>query len=542
MGRPKIHEVVLDGHSLTIDQVILVARGDGHDNYPNVSLSEKAHARIKARRDALEPLIDTRVMYGINTGCGSNRHRIIPRKDLDGYQRKYIMTHAIGVGPNLPKEQVRAMMLLRVNSFAVGNSAVTIELCERILWLLNRDIIPVIPAYGSVGASGDLIPLAHLGAVLIGLPSDVIYLGHIEPISRVYSVHKMEALTLHAKEAMGLTNGATLILAQAILGLSDATELLDIANLNTALGLEAIRGEYDAFDERIHLARNQQGQIQVAKDIRALILDSRRISQEAQKICFCGEKAEKPCKACGKIRVQDAYSTRCAPQAHGAFWDTLDSLRQIILREINASTDNPLIFEKDEGFDVLSGGNFHGDSLAIPLEATGIAMAKLASISNSRLFRLLSKYFNSGLPQDLSGDNDDEHTDNTGFMIVQYLVASRVNRAAQLANPAATINVPTAEMQEDYVSMGSNSALKFLEILENVEYVLAMELLLSCQAISLAEKNLPENLRQLGIGTGKAFSLVRENIPCVKEDIQLKPLVDKAVELVRSRRVLHVLE
>jgi len=536
-------EIVIDGHSLTIQDVIDIARGvDGV--YSQVVLSETASNLIKERRDALDPRIDTEIMYGINTGCGSNKHKIIPRDHLDRYQRKYGMTHSVGVGPNLPKEQVRAMMLLRVNSFALGNSGVTLELCEGILRLLNLDIIPVIPSYGSVGASGDLIPLAHLGAVLIGLKSQVFYQGQIHDTATALALAGIPKfkLELHAKEAMGLTNGATLILAQAILGLKDAEDLLEIANLNTAFGLEAIRGEQNAFDTRIHEARHQVGQIHVAATIRQLILGSRRATQEAQRVCFCGKNAEKPCKKCGKIRVQDAYSTRCVPQAHGAVWDALEYLRQIILREINSSTDNPLIFETDNGFDVLSGGNFHGDTLAIPLETVGIALAKLAIISNCRLYRLLSAHYNSGLPQDLSGDTDESHTDNTGFMIVQYMVASRVNRAAQLANPATTINIPTSDGQEDYVSMGSNSALKFLEILENVEYVLSAELLLSCQAVSLGERHLPEELRQLGAGTDKAYRLVRQHIPCVNEDEQLAPWVNEALDLVRSRRILHVLD
>jgi len=527
----------IDGQSLTIADVLNVARGS-NGVYPIVRLKAEKRRYLAEIRSALEAILPYEVAYGINTGCGSRKDEIIEKEKLLDYQKKYIQAHAVGVGDDLPIETVRAMMLLRVNSLAVGPSAVTPELCEFILELLNRNIIPAIPALGSVGASGDLIPLAHLGAVMIGRRwAEVFYEGQKLPVRKVFQELGIERYVLQPKEAMGLTNGATLMLAQAILAYHEGMKLLQIANVAVALNLEAVRGEKNAFDARIHAARRQTGQILVAQQMRELFDGSILMTPEAQAVSINSRKVFKKYR-----RVQDAYSLRCVPQVHGAIWDALEYLRDKIEKELNAATDNPLVFQEGSKFTVLSGGNFHGEPLAIPLDTVGIAMAKLAAISNARQTRILSRRMNYGLPQDLSGRGQ---SNDTGFMITQYMVASQVNALVWAASPASPINIPTSDGQEDYVSMGSTSAWKLLFFLERLEYVLANEILLACQGISLVQRALKKkgypHLAILGKGTQLVYNLVREKIPVVNCDTDLKPLLDEAIELVKTRAILQVL-
>ncbi|KKR54670.1 MAG: Histidine ammonia-lyase [Parcubacteria group bacterium GW2011_GWA2_40_23] len=533
------HVIHLKG-KLSFLEVVRIARAHTSD-FPMVRLDPEVRDRMVVIRGWLEKLIPRRVMYGINTGCGSNRNKIIPLADLIRYQKKYIMTHAVGFGQPLPREVVRAMMLLRVNSFSLNNSAMTVQLCELILDLLNMDITPVIPEFGSVGASGDLVPLAHLGAVLIGLPwAEVFYKGERRNAREVFTEVKLEHHVLQPKEAMGLTNGATFILANAALGVHDAFGLLTLANLGAALHAEAIRGELNAFDARIHEARHQDGQQIVASELRDLLAGSLRTTSEAQKIDFPDEKKRPDRRKRKGSRVQDAYSLRCAPQAHGAVYDALLNLATIVQNEINASTDNPLVFAGKRGkLSVLSGGNFHGDPLAIPLDAAIIALAKLASISNARLYRLLNPAWSFGLPADLAGSDDE---DNTALMIAQYAVASRVMHAQGLAGAAfSALSIPTSMQQEDYVSNGANSAWGLRKTLGDLRSVLAVELLAGCQAVDLGTPHLGD-LAVLGQGTKRGYDCIRQYVPMMHEDRSLYPDIQRVRELVTKGELLKALE
>jgi len=526
--------IIIDGRSLTIEQIVEVARGI-NGVYSKVHLNNSVRDNIVSSRKAIEEKIPFQIMYGINTGCGSNRDEIIPREDLLKYQVKYILAHSCGTGRPLQKDIARAMILLRANSFAVGNSGVTIELIEKLLWLLNEDIIPVIPKHGSLGASGDLIPLAHLGTVLIGTKnSEVYYKDKRIASSQMYKLTNQDPIELQPKEAMALTNGSSLMLAYASLEIFDIEKLLKIANLCCALNMEAIRAEVDALDARLHKARNQKGQNSCAAEIRRFLKNSKRVTKEAQEIQLPHDYDRK----CDSPRVQDAYSTRCAPQAHGAVSDAIEYAKNAIIRELNAATDNPLIFKKQNGeFDVISGGNFHGDPLAIPLETLGVAMAKLTSISQARVFRLINNQYNFGLPQDLSGSKD---ASNSGMMIMHYSDASHVNRNQTLAAPAAVGNIPTANMQEDYVSMGATSAWKLHKIIGNSQSVFAIELLASCQAISLAELNLGE-YAQLGEYTQKVYSLIRKHIPPMIDDRDMNCEIQLLRKLIKDGNINHLL-
>jgi len=521
--------VLLDGHTLTIEQVVRVARGS-NGVYPMVVISSEATEKIIRMREAIESLVAEKVMYGINTGAGINRNRVVPANLLLGYQRDYILAHCVGNGPYLSKEITRAMILLRANSFAVGHSGVTIELCQRLVELLNRDVIPVVPQFGSLGASGDLAPLAHLGAVLIGhADTQVWHHDQLRPTKDVYQELGIEAYRLKAKEAMAITNGSTMTLAYACFIVHEALRLLPLANLAAAMNVEAIRGEKNAFDDRIHEARNQVGQRETANVIRNLLSGSRRITAAAQAICFIHDDSKDCVESCAQARVQDAYSIRCVPQMHGAFSDALTHLRDIVAREVNAATDNPLVFEKGEEFIVLSGGNFHGDTLAIPLDMIAIALAKLANAINARLFRLINKQFSFGLPQDLSAN---DNTQSTGFMIVQYACLADALRASMLAAPASVFTGITSGGQEDIVSNGANAAWKAFQIIDYVRDALAKEFLAVCQAIDLGADKLGPELSQLGAGTEKAYKRIRREVSMMRKDRYLRSDIETIKALI----------
>jgi len=523
--------VLLDGHTLTIEQVVQAAHGRG-GVYPIVALSAEAAEKIVRMREAIEKAVEDKVMYGINTGAGVNRNRVVPANLLHGYQRDYILAHCVGDAPYLSKEITRAMMILRVNSFAVGHSGVTIELCELILDLLNRDVIPAVPQFGSLGASGDLAPLAHLGAVLIGhAETHVWYRDEMRPTKDVLQELSMEPYRLKAKEAMAITNGSTMTLAYACIIVSEAEQLLRLANLAAAMNMEAIRGEKNAFDDRIHEARNQIGQRAVAEEIRELLQGSARITAKAQKVCLRHDSHKDCVEECEQARVQDAYSIRCVPQIHGAFADALAYLRDIVAREVNAATDNPLVFETASEFEILSGGNFHGDTLAIPLDTIAISLAKLANAANARLFRLINKHFSYGLPQDLSANDNSQ---SSGFMIVQYACLADALRASMLAAPASVFTGVTSGGQEDVVSNGASAAWKAFQIIDFVRNALAKELLAVCQAIDLGAEKLGSDLGQLGVGTEKAHKRIRREVSMMRKDRYLRTDIQAIKALIVS--------
>ncbi|MEK7511508.1 MAG: aromatic amino acid ammonia-lyase [Patescibacteria group bacterium] len=531
--------VSLGGRSLTIEQVVQVARG-AEGKYPKVILVDAARKRIVEMRQGIEQLIPTTVMYGINTGAGINRNRIVPINLLLGYQRDYILSHCVGDGAPLSKELTRAMMLLRVNSFAVGHSGVTIELCDKILELLNADIIPAIPKHGSLGASGDLAPLAHFGAVLIGyVDSEVWFNDVIKPTKEVFEKKGIEPIKLQPKEAMAITNGSTMTLAYACLNVYDAFDLFYIANMAAALNMEAIRAETDALDARIHKARRQIGQQVVAKHIYKMLEGSKRVTAAGREVCFFHEDKNNCKEECSQPRVQDAYSTRCVPQVHGAFWESLKFLERTVKREINASTDNPLIFKKDDGtYAVLSGGNFHGMPLALPLDNLTTAIAVLANISNCRLFRLINSQYSFGLPQDLSA-NDSSHS--TGFMIAQYAALADVLRISSLAMPASVFSGVTSGLQEDFVSNSANAAWKNHKAIMFLQDALSKELLACCQAVDLGSEKLGDNCSQLGRITEKVHRLLRRNVSMMKKDRMLHADIEKVRELIRSRAISQLI-
>jgi histidine ammonia-lyase len=398
-------------------------------------------------------------IYAVNTGVGLLANRRIPRGDLDQLQRNVIRSHAVGVGEPLSRDAVRAMMLIRANVLAKGVSGIRALVAERLCDLINRGVTPVVPSQGSVGASGDLAPLAHMALVLIG-EGEAEFEGAVLPGGAALERAGLEAITLHPKEGISLINGTQAMLAIGCLELEAAETLMESAEVVGAMTLDALRGTPRAFDPRIHDVRPHPGQRASAARLRALL-----------------EGSEIRESHIGCQRVQDAYSLRCIPQVHGPVRDALAEARRVFEIEVNSATDNPLVF----GEEIFSGGNFHGESLAFQLDFLAVALAALAGISERRIDRLVNPALNEELPPFLAGNAGLE----SGLMMAQVTAASLVAENRVLAHPASTGSITTSGNKEDFVSMGMTSAMKFERIVRNTRNVLAIEALAAARALDL---------------------------------------------------------
>jgi histidine ammonia-lyase len=457
-------------------------------------LDQGARARVRAARAVIERAVESgEAIYGVNTGFGNLANVRIARADLETLQERLVLSHAAGVGEPLDQEAVRGMLLLRANTLARGHSGVRELLVERLIELLNRGLHPVVPARGSVGASGDLAPLAHLALPLIGrgeawLEGD--RLSGAEALRRA----GLEPLRLEAREGLGLVNGTQAMTALVALTALEARRLVKIADLVGALSTDALRGTDAAFDARIHALRPYPGQRAAAANLWRLLQGS--AIRESHRI--------------GDVRVQDPYSLRCMPQVHGAVRDVLADVEAKLAVEMNAATDNPLVFARDET--TLAGGNFHGEPMALAADFLTIALAELASIAERRIEKLTNDAF-SGLPPFLV-----EHAGlNSGFMMAQVTAAALVAENRILAHPAAVDSIPTSADKEDHVSMGMTAALKLRQVAVNVRRVLAIELVAAAQGIDL--------LRPLASSPAleALHALVRETIPEWVEDREMAP-------------------
>jgi histidine ammonia-lyase len=495
-----VNPLLLSGRDLTVADVEAVAR-----ERQDVALAPDAAERMRASRAVIERLVaDGETVYGVTTGFGDLAGvRIDPAQTAD-LQRNLVRSHAAGVGDPLPVEVVRAMLLLRANALAVGLSGVRAELAELLCAMLNAEVHPVVPSRGSVGASGDLAPLAHLALVVIGEGEAEI--DDAGPGTGIDALARagLAPLALEAKEGLALLNGTQLMSALAALALADARRLATSADVIGAMSLEAMLGTVAAFDEKLIGARPHPGQIAVAAHLRAL-LDGSQIGAS---------------HAASGHRVQDPYSLRCMPQVHGAVRDALDQLERVLSVEMNAATDNPLVFESGE---VVSGGNFHGEPLALAIDYATLAVTELASISERRTARLVDAHL-SGLPAFLS----DEPGLRSGLMIAQYTAAALVNELQALAHPASVDTIPTSANQEDHVSMGATGALQLREAVDRAEAVLAIEALCAAQGLDFRAPMAP------GTGVAQAHALVRERIPHLGEDRSPAPDIATLRELLRG--------
>ena len=493
--------IEIDGQHLTVEAVEAVARG------APATLAIAARRRVERSCAMVREINETgRPVYGISTGVGELRTVAISTDQVELLQRNILRSHAAGVGGPLPELAVRAMMLLRANALACGYSGVRPAVIDMLLQMLAKGVHPVVPEQGSLGASGDLAPLAHLALVLMG-EGEATYQDVRMPGGDAMRRADLAPLVPKAKEGIALINGTQFMSALGALFLLDAERLAALADIAGALSLEALGGTDRAFMERLHAARPHRGQIESARHLRDLLQGSGRVVHD------------------GYDRVQDAYSLRCIPQVHGAVRQALAHLREVLSVEINSATDNPLIFP-DEGL-VVSGGNFHGEPLALALDYATTAAAELASISERRIERLVNPHL-SGLPAFLTSDGGV----HCGYMLAQYTAAALVSENKVLSHPASVDSIPTSANQEDHVSMGAHAARKALQVLHNSQQVLAIELVTAAQAVDFGAG-------PLGTGTAAAHRAVRGEVAPLREDRMLSRDFATALELVRSGRVLQ---
>lgn len=476
--------VVLDGQSLSIADVVAVARTGA-----SVKVGAKAWKAVDASRKVVDDLVARgEVAYGITTGFGEFAHVTIEPSQVRDLQRNLLMSHAVGVGVPLDREVVRAMMLIRANTLLRGHSGVRRVVIQRLVDLLNADLVPVVPSRGSVGSSGDLCPLAHMALPLIGLGRIEFRDGLVVSAEVALQKESLAPLVLEAKEGLALINGTQMMAAIGCLAVHDAIGLLQDAQVTAAMSIEALMGSVVPFDDRVHALRPHAGQRAVAANLRALTKDSAIVHSHE-----------------GCDRVQDAYSLRCTPQVLGPIRDTLHAAQAMLAIEVNAVTDNPLVFPDGT---ILSQGNFHGEVLALHLDYVAIAVSELANLAERRTERLVNPDLSEGLKPFLV----DSGGLNSGFMIAQYTAAALVSENKVLSHPASVDSIPTSANQEDHNSMGSIAALKLLQVLGNARSVVAIEALCAAQALDYKAPLKP------GKGSASALKRIRKDIPRLDKD------------------------
>ena len=555
-------EVILDGESLTFEEVIAVAYGQ--PNEPRVVLSEAAKQNVNRSSRAVEILLERgEIAYGITTGFGAFKDKIISREEVRQLQRNIVVSHAVGVGKPFDIPTVRAIMLIRANTLARGYSGIRLETLELILEFLNRGVHPEIPEKGSLGASGDLAPLAHFACVLIG-EGTAEYQGDILHGKDVLARADLEPITLAAKEGLALTNGTTVMTALGLLETAKAIRLSELADIAGCLSLEALHGTVLAFDERIHALRPHPRQMECAANLRGILAESDFV------------------RGFDPTNVQDAYTLRCMPQVHGACRDAVAYAEWLLKLELNSVTDNPLIFVSDaetsghgdterttpfadhpvrsghpssnqEGsqnstpplkggeffsvspnlpvsasIEVISGGNFHGEPLALAFDYLTIALTELGNISERRIMRLTDEASNAHVLPAFLTENGGL---NSGFMIVQYTAASLCTENKILSHPASVDTIPSSANVEDHVSMGATAALKLRQVATNLSDILSIELFCAAQGVDFRRKEIGSG-KNLGVGTRAIYDEIRTKIPFIQSDEYMKTYLDAIAAIV----------
>ena len=499
--------IVIDGKSLTLEQVIAVARAG-----EQVELTTEAKAAINRTRAYVDQkLAEKAVVYGLTTGFGKFSDTFVPEDQTADLQRNLIFSHACAMGEALPAEVVRAAMLLRCNALARGNSGIRLSTIETMLAMLNQGVHPVIPEKGSLGASGDLAPLAHMVLVMLG-EGEAVYQGRRMPGQEAMAAAGIPTIQLAAKEGLALINGTQIMTAIACNVLWDTCNLAKTADIAAAMTCEAQLGIQKAFDPKIHAARGHKGQQECAENLRR-ILSGSALALELN-----------------PDKVQDAYSIRCAPQIHGASRDAIEYVYRVLSREINAVTDNPIIFPDED--EAISGGNFHGQPVALAMDFLGIAIAEFANVSERRLERLVNPSLSNGLPAFLTKHGGV----HSGFMIAQYAAASMVSESKVYAHPASVDSIPSSAGQEDHVSMGTTAARKARMILDNSCKVLSIELFAAAQALWLRGEE------KLSPATKAVYGHIRESVPPIEEDVIMHPLMNRCEEMVKTGEIVKAAE
>lgn len=494
----KIHEISA-GH-LTLNKVWEILRGNYH-----LHLGEESRSRIVRCREYLDKKIANSdvPVYGVTTGFGSLCNISIDSEQLSQLQINLMMSHACGVGERVPNEIVKLMILLKIQSLSYGFSAIKLDTVERLIDFFNNDVYPVVYMQGSVGSSGDLVPLAHLTLPLVGL-GEVEYKGEIISGKELLKRMGWSPIKLASKEGLALLNGTQNMAAFCCWSIIQATKLSNWADYIAAMSLDAYDGRIEPFHHAVHVVRPHQGQLDTAEHLLKILEGSEIAGQN-------------------KIHVQDPYSFRCIPQVHGAVKDTVKYVQQVTDIEINATTDNPTVCPDDDL--VISAGNFHGEPIALPMDFLSIAMSELANISERRIYKLVSG--TRGLPSFLVANPGV----NSGFMIPQYTAASIVSQSKILCMPASADSIPTSQGQEDHVSMGANAGTKLYQIIKNTERVLAIELFNAAQALEFHRplKSSPTIER--------IFEKYRKVVPFIKEDTVMYPYIAKSVEFLHNEKI-----
>ncbi|GAU77380.1 histidine ammonia-lyase [Fusibacter sp. 3D3] len=502
----KENRVMIDGKSLTIEDIINVSR----KNF-KIQITEDALVKVDKARKLVDYFVDEKkVVYGITTGFGKFSDVVISKEETTDLQTNLIISHACGVGTPFTEDVSRAIMLLRVNNLAKGHSGVRRVTLNTLVEMINRGVHPLIPEKGSLGASGDLAPLAHMVLVMLGL-GEAIYQG--EKLSGADAMKKagIETIVLTSKEGLALINGTQVMTAVGTLVTYEAVQLLKLSDISTSLTVEALKGITDAYDPRLHQVRPHLGQIKTAENLLNILKGSKLTTKQ------------------GEIRVQDAYTLRCVPQIHGASKDAVQYVVDKINIEINAVTDNPIIFPDDEV--AFSGGNFHGQPMALPFDFLGIALSEIANVSERRIERLVNPQL-SGLPAFLTPHGGL----HSGFMIAQYAAAALVSENKILAHPASVDSIPSSANQEDHVSMGTIAARKAREILFNAQNVVAIELLAAAQAIDF------DDASKLGAGSRAAYDVIRREVTKIEEDRVMYLDFNKIYDIIKTNEIVEKVE
>ncbi len=498
--------IVVNGNDLSLEELILVAR-EGWQ----VEISESAVGKVNQSREYVDMLVaEERIVYGITTGFGKFSNIKISHEQVEQLQESLIRSHACGVGNHFPEEIVRAIMLLRLNALVKGYSGIRLGTLNTLTEMLNKKVHPAIPEKGSLGSSGDLAPLSHMVLVMMG-EGEAYYKGRLIAGGDAMAQAGIKTVRLTSKEGLALVNGTQVLTAVGAITTYDAVNLMKIADISAALTFEALKGIMDVFDEKVHAVRNHSGQIDCARNLSLILSDSGLTTKQ------------------GEVKLQDSYSLRCLPQIHGASKDAIDYVLDKVNKEMNAATDNPLIFAEDG--QVISCGNFHGQPMALAFDFLGIALAELANSAERRIERLVNPSL-SELPPFLT----EKGGVNSGFMIVQYTAAALVSENKILAHPASVDSIPSSGNQEDHVSMGTIAARKALEILKNTRTVIAIELMTAAQGLEFAD---PEKLSK---GTREAYKIIRAQIPRLREDRVMYPDIEKSIQMVRDNSILNAVE
>lgn len=508
--------IAIDGNSLTISHLYSVS----HGHHAKLTLSKQALRNVKESRAQIERwLAHNATIYGVTTGFGEFSTVRVDRSNLEQLQKNLIYSHAVGAGDPIPDEVVRAMMVLRINTLAKGYSGIRPETLEVLLRMFNAGIIPVIPSQGSVGASGDLVQLAHLVLAMMG-KGTVKLNGKKVSAETALRKAKISPVTLTAKEGLALINGTQMMTAYTALAVYEAIQLSKLIDIAASVTVEALKGTPRAFDARLHRLRPLRGQIDCATNMRQLLRKS-----EIRRSHLHGDP-----------RVQDAYSIRCIPQVHGASRDAIRYVHDVISIELNSANDNPLVFPK-EGVHI-EGGNFHGQPVALAADFLAIALSEFANISERRIERLVNGSL-SGLPRFLTTKGGV----NSGMMIAQYTAASLVSENKILSHPASVDSIPTSANQEDHNSMGSISAQKVYRVLKNAQTVVAIEFLTACQGLDFSRIHpRKKHIMRAGIGAQAAYDFIREHVAHLEHDRVLYDDVQTILGLIRDESIISYVE